>query len=383
MAKGNPKLISEILTLQSSNLKANIGEGQLSPPALELKSVSKSFGDTVVVCNCSLRIERGEIFALLGPSGCGKTTLLNIIAGFESPESGDVFIGSESQTGIAPNKRNVGMVFQNYALFPHMNARQNIAYGLAIAKLSKREIDSRVKELATLLKINPLLDRYPNELSGGQRQRVAIARALARRPGLLLLDEAMSALDKNLREEVQIELSLLLRRLAMTAVLVTHDQREAFTLADRIAVMRNARIEQIGRTQDLFERPASPAVLEFLGAVNRISASAVHDSQCTHLDIGGFLRFAIARRPGLLSSRIDVYLPYTAIGLSRKPTLVHQGTPARIDLVSHLGTVRRYYLSLDDREIVVEQDINDRESDFTAGDLVFVNFDSARLHYFS
>ena len=346
-----------------------------------MKSVSKSFGDTVVVCNCSLRIERGEIFALLGPSGCGKTTLLNIIAGFESPKSGDVFIGTSSQNGIPPNKRNVGMVFQSYALFPHLTVRRNIAYGLTIAKFSKGEIDGRIKELATVLKIHPLLDRYPNELSGGQRQRVAIARALARRPGLLLLDEAMSALDKNLREEVQIELSLLLRQLAMTAVVVTHDQREAFTLADRIAVMQNGRIEQIGRTQDLFERPASRAVLEFLGAVNRISASAVHAPECTYLDIGGFLRFAIARRPDLLSSSVDVYLPYTAITFSRKPTPVHQARPARIDLVSRLGTVHRYYLDLDNREIVVEQ--GDHESDFIAGDLVFLNFNSARLHYFS
>ena len=353
-------------------------------PALQIEAVEKRFSGPAVVSDCSLSVADGEILALLGPSGCGKTTLLNMIAGFETPDRGDVRLSGVSQRDMPPNRRPVGIVFQNYALFPHMTVAQNIGYGLVIARAERAAIDARVSEVAALLKIEPFLARYPSELSGGQKQRVAIARALARRPKILLLDEAMSALDKTLREAVQVELAMLLRRLKMTAVLVTHDQREAFTIGDRVAVMNEGRVAQIGTTRDLFERPASRFVVEFLGAVNKLPASAAYDGGVMRVNIGDAMRFTVAhQRPAEPAASLDAYLPYAAIRLSPRPTPVHALSPAVVELVTHLGTECRVFLTFQSRQILCDVPAASAAAIPPFGSRVFLDFDPEELRFFA
>jgi spermidine/putrescine ABC transporter ATP-binding subunit len=239
-----------------------------SDSIIELRDVAKRFGDIRAVDGVSFAIDRGEFFSLLGPSGCGKTTLLRILAGFEHPSSGDVLIDGRSVVGVPPHSRPTNMVFQSYAIFPHLNVRDNIAYGLRKLRLSKRELQHRVDEALALIKLPGYGERAAHQLSGGQRQRVALARALVCRPKVLLLDEPLGALDKKLREEMQIELRQLQRTVGITFVFVTHDQEEALTLSDRIAVMSEGRTLQIDRAARIYEKPNCRTVAEFLGSMN-------------------------------------------------------------------------------------------------------------------
>ena len=235
---------------------------------VSLRGISRRFGRVTAVDSIDLDIREGEFFALLGPSGCGKTTLLRIIAGLERPDAGRIFIDGADMTTTAPNHRPVNMVFQSYALFPHMTVAENVAYGLRLEGLARAVIAERVREALALVRLEGLEDRRPDALSGGQRQRVALARALVKRPRVLLLDEPLSALDARLREEMRLELSALQMRLGLTFVLVTHDQDEALSMADRIAVMRNGRIEQLDEPEGLYERPRNRFVAEFIGKIN-------------------------------------------------------------------------------------------------------------------
>ncbi|MFO1118210.1 MAG: ABC transporter ATP-binding protein [Beijerinckiaceae bacterium] len=235
---------------------------------LRFESVSKAFGSVVAVDDVSLDIAPGEFFALLGPSGCGKTTLMRIAAGFERPDSGAVRIGGDVMNDIPPHRRPVNMMFQSYALFPHMSVADNIAFGLKQEGLPRNDIAARVGEMVRLAQLQGLEKRKPEQLSGGQRQRAALARALAKRPKLLLLDEPLGALDRKLREETQFELMDIQKRLGTAFVVVTHDQDEAMSMADRIAVMRAGRIEQIGAPAEVYERPRSRYVAEFIGETN-------------------------------------------------------------------------------------------------------------------
>ncbi|RJF70733.1 ABC transporter ATP-binding protein [Rhodopseudomonas palustris] len=237
-------------------------------PLLRIEAVKKRFGGFVAVDGLSLDIKAGEFFALLGPSGCGKTTLLRMLAGFETPDSGRILLGGEDIAPVLPHQRPVNMMFQNYALFPHLSVANNIAFGLKRAGLPRREVAQRVAEMVALAKLEGMEKRRPNQLSGGQQQRVALARALARRPKLLLLDEPMAALDKKLRESTQLELIALQKRLGTTFVIVTHDQDEAMTVADRIGVMRAGKLEQVAAPRRLYETPTSRWVAEFVGDVN-------------------------------------------------------------------------------------------------------------------
>jgi spermidine/putrescine transport system ATP-binding protein len=232
---------------------------------LEVAHVSKSFGATPVVVDVSLALVPGEFVSLLGPSGCGKTTTLSMIAGFEQPDTGSILIRGKQIENAPPERRNIGMVFQNYALFPHMSVAENIAFGLKMRRVSGADIGSRLREIAALVKVDHLLERRPKELSGGQQQRVALARALVVEPALLLLDEPFGALDRQLREDLQIEVRSLLRRLNITTVFVTHDQDEALSMSDRIAVMNSGRIEQIASPRLLYEQPATKNVAAFIG----------------------------------------------------------------------------------------------------------------------
>src|SRR4030088_427621 len=237
-------------------------------PLLRIDAVVKKCGGFTAVDHLSLDIRAGEFFALLGPSGCGKTTLLRMLAGFETPDEGRILLNGRDIAQVLPHQRPVNMMFQNYALFPHLTVRDNIAFGLKRAGMPRSKIDSRVAEMVALLKLEGLERQKPDQLSGGQKQRVALARSLARRPRVLLLDEPLAALDKKLRESTQFELIELQRRLGLTFIIVTHDQDEAMTVADRIGVMDAGRLEQVATPRELYEAPRSRWVAEFVGDVN-------------------------------------------------------------------------------------------------------------------
>ncbi|EIM28341.1 ABC transporter ATP-binding protein [Microvirga lotononidis] len=237
-------------------------------PLIRFDNVTKRFGDAVAVDHLSLNIFEGEFFCLLGPSGCGKTTLMRMLAGFETPSEGTITLGHQSLAGVPPYRRPVNMMFQSYALFPHMSVEKNIAFGLKQDGMPKNQIAERVGEMLRLVQLEKLARRYPSQLSGGQRQRVALARALAKKPKVLLLDEPLGALDKKLREETQFELMDIQHELGMTFVVVTHDQEEAMTMADRIAVMDHGRIAQVATPGEIYEQPKTRFIAEFVGDVN-------------------------------------------------------------------------------------------------------------------
>src|SRR5262249_650356 len=236
--------------------------------AVRFNSVTKCFGEIVALHELSLAIKRGEFMTLLGPSGCGKTTLLNLVAGFFSADAGEILIDGERVNDVPTFEREIGMMFQNYALFPHMTVANNIAYGLKARHVSKTEIDSRVGEVLTLVKLTGLESRKPRQLSGGQQQRVALARALVINPKVLLLDEPFSALDKNLRASMQMELREIQRKLGVTTIFVTHDQSEALSLSDRLAVMAEGHIRQLGTPEEIYRRPCERFVASFVGDAN-------------------------------------------------------------------------------------------------------------------
>jgi putrescine transport system ATP-binding protein len=248
--------------------KGEPGADAADIPLLRIDAVVKKFGVFRAVDRLSLDIRAGEFFALLGPSGCGKTTLLRMLAGFETLDEGRILFDGKDIAQVLPHDRPVNMMFQNYALFPHLSVRDNIAFGLERARLPRSEIGTRVAELIALVKLDGMEKRKPDQLSGGQKQRVALARSLARRPRVLLLDEPLAALDKKLRERTQLELMELQRRLGMTFIIVTHDQEEAMTVADRIGVMDAGRLDQVATPRELYEAPISRWVAEFVGDIN-------------------------------------------------------------------------------------------------------------------
>jgi spermidine/putrescine transport system ATP-binding protein len=270
--------------------------------SVELREVTKRFGSVAVVEGVSLQIRPGEFFSLLGPSGCGKTTTLRILAGFVQPDAGEVFIAGKRVTHLPPNERDVNMVFQNYALFPHLTVEQNVAFGLEIQKLPRAQIRKRVGWALELVRLCGLESRYPHQLSGGQQQRVALARALVTQPSVLLLDEPLGALDLKLRQQMQLELKKLQRELAITFLYVTHDQEEALTMSDRLAVMNQGRVVQVGTPQEIYERPATRFVADFIGESNFLEGRVVAwDGKKALVQIGSLS--ATVRSPSISGSR--------------------------------------------------------------------------------
>jgi putative spermidine/putrescine transport system ATP-binding protein len=280
--------------------------------AVGLKSVVKKYGAQTVLHDVSLEIQSGEFLTLLGPSGCGKTTLLNLIAGFAEADAGDIYIEGSLVTTLPPHQREIGIVFQSYALFPHMTVERNITYGLRVRGLPSREIEQRLKEVMALVHLEGMGDRKPRQLSGGQQQRVALARALVIRPKVLLLDEPFSALDKGLRGSMQVEVREIQRRLGVTTVFVTHDQGEALAMSDRIAVMSKGVIRQIATPAELYSNPQDPFVAAFLGDVNILPAHYhSENAEGLHLRVGaGVLKVARDRLVGGAhdGGRLDIYV---------------------------------------------------------------------------
>src|SRR5260370_21633963 len=344
-------------------------------PELVLDNICKSFDGHVAVDRCDLVLKRGEIVALLGASGCGKSTLLNMIAGFEDPDYGTISLHGEVINAIQPYRRNVAMVFQHYAMLPHLTVADNIGYGLTARRLSKGEIAARVDEMVALLQLGGLEKRYPAQLSGGQRQRVAVARALAVRPDMLLLDEAFSALDRNLREDMQLELSLLLRRLKVTTVLVTHDQREAFALADRIAIMERGRIAQIGTPEEVYRKPGSSSELRCVATTNRVTSDVPVIGEVSI--VPGLLITSPLTR--IRAGALLVDIRPADIAVSSEPTPRHRTAPAQVVLRTFLGSQERIVLKLDSYQVVIDRpaQVALRQEPLAIGQQVYLEFDPA------
>ncbi|KJV48973.1 ABC transporter ATPase [Pantoea sp. BL1] len=277
--------------------------------AVQLDGVLKRFGDAIALHKISLTIEEGEFITLLGPSGCGKTTLLNLMAGFAEADGGEIFIDGDLVTEIPPYQREIGIVFQNYALFPHMTVDKNVGYGLRMRGVPKAEIAERVEQALALVKLAGYGQRKPRELSGGQQQRVALARALVIRPKVLLLDEPFSALDKNLRLSMQVELKAIQRKLGVTTVFVTHDQGEALSMSDRVVVMSAGHVRQIGTPDDIYRRPQDPFVAGFVGDVNILPGHYAGRDSTAVIELGGNkLRLPAERVNAHVGERLDVYM---------------------------------------------------------------------------
>jgi putrescine transport system ATP-binding protein len=344
-------------------------------PLLRIDAVVKKFGGFRAVDRLSLDIRAGEFFALLGPSGCGKTTLLRMLAGFETPDEGRILLGGKDIAQVLPHQRPVNMMFQNYALFPHLTVRDNIAFGLKRAGMPRSEIDTRVAEMVALVKLEGLEKRKPDQLSGGQKQRVALARSLARRPQVLLLDEPLAALDKKLRESTQFELMELQRRLGMTFIIVTHDQEEAMTVADRIGVMDAGSLEQVATPRELYEAPASRWIAEFVGDIN------IFEGQLAKREAGrvmvstrdaGTIAAAEPERP-IDKKLVCVAIRPEKVKLSRRGPVTDAVNAHAINRlegvvtdVSYLGGVTTYRVKLDSGAVVRSSMANTARIDIDA-----------------
>jgi ABC-type Fe3+/spermidine/putrescine transport system ATPase subunit len=315
---------------------------------LQLDSVSKSFGSVRVVSGVSFGLAKGEFLALLGPSGCGKTTTLSMVAGFERPDSGSIAIRAKRVEALPPERRDIGMVFQNYALFPHMSVAANIAFGLKMRGRSKADIEPRVQSIAELVKVEHLLSRQPRELSGGQQQRVALARALIVEPAILLLDEPFGALDRQLREDLQVEVRSLLRRLEITTVFVTHDQDEALSMSDRIAVMSGGRIEQIASPRALYEAPATRNVAAFIGKGTFITGKvAGGEAPILKTTIGEFL-LPLQVKSSLNDRMVDYFLRPEQIHLTEADCAWSNRVSGAVTATTFLGDRQQIIVDVQD-----------------------------------
>jgi len=320
---------------------------------LRLDGLSKRYGDAVAVTALDLAVPKGELVALLGPSGCGKTTTLRMVAGLIKPTDGRIAVGGHDITVMPPYRRDMGLVFQSYALFPHMSVAKNVAFGLEMRSVPKSEIERRVKEALAMVRLEALAERKPRELSGGQQQRVALARALVIRPSILLLDEPLSNLDAKLRDEMRNEIRDIQQSLGITAVFVTHDQVEALSMCDKVVVMRGGKLEQVGTPVDVYEHPTTPFVASFVGRTNRLGGTAQGDGRV----VIGSMAVRVPGRPG---GMVEIMIR------PHRMRLVEAGSAedaaadgvnrvgGRLSRVTFIGDVLQYHVDIDGAEIVVE-----------------------------
>ena len=350
--------------------------------ALVLRDLVKRFGDVSAVDGVNLEVRDGEFLTLLGPSGSGKTTTLRMIAGFMSPSSGSIEIGGTDMTRVPPYRRDVGMVFQNYALFPHMTAGQNVAFPLEMRRVARPEIKKRVGEALALVRLGNLADRYPRQMSGGQQQRIALARAVVFSPKLLLMDEPLGALDKKLREALQLEIVRISRELGATVIYVTHDQEEALVMSDRIAIFNQGRIEQLGSGEDLYDRPVSMFVADFIGESSILRGTFEQRSDGAFLARNGSrwrVGEATLDRAGLADGAAGALVVRPERmrigGPTDKPPSGSNGVEATVSAVLYLGSDRKYELALPDGErAVVRQQLGGGERDWRQGDRVTLSW---------
>jgi iron(III) transport system ATP-binding protein len=335
-------------------------------PGVSIEQVTFGYGATAVLDNISLEVRQGEFFCFLGPSGSGKTTLLRLIAGFGSPTAGRILVGERDVTRLPPWNRNIGMVFQSYALWPHMSVAKNVAFGLERRKVPRHEIVRRVGAALDLVGLSAFAERRPAQLSGGQQQRVALARTLVIEPDVLLLDEPLSNLDAKLRVEMRSELKALQRKLGLTAIYVTHDQEEANAIADRIAVLDGGRIQQIGPPAELYDRPANRFVATFLGTANLIEGAV---DAYGRFAAGAFMLDGVAGLPG--PAWVAIRPQDVSIGTS--------GIPAVVGEREFLGSIVRYRMRAGPHEVVVEVPHHRGEASHAIGSAVALRIDPERL----
>ena len=334
-----------------------------------IRDAVKRYGDFTALSGVSLNIREGEFFTLLGPSGCGKTTLLRMIAGFNSIEGGDFYFGDKRINDVPAHKRDIGMVFQNYAIFPHLTVAENVAYGLKARKVAKAEISRRVAEALELVQISHLADRKPNELSGGQQQRVALARAFVIEPSVLLMDEPLSNLDAKLRVQMRTVIKKLQRRLGITTIYVTHDQEEALAISDRIAVMKDGVIMQIGTPNEIYAKPQNPFVAGFIGTSNFLDCDVANGKVTIQ---------------GEQTLEIPMAKPFTGKGkLSARPEQLFfsdQGMPGKVLFSTFLGDFVEYEVELNNgQSLTVNEYTKDTVEVHPDGEAVFLSFDPDRV----
>ncbi len=320
---------------------------------LELKNVSKQFGNVIAVHDFNLDIEKGSLVSFLGPSGCGKTTTLRMIAGFEQPDQGMIRLDNADITAVPPNRRDIGMVFQAYALFPNLNVGDNVAFGLEMKKLPKKEVNQRVTEVLEMVRLSHIANRYPHQLSGGQQQRIALARALAVQPRVLLLDEPLSALDAEVRVALRAEIRRIQSQLGITTVYVTHDQEEALSISDKVVVMNNGRIEQVGSPESIYRQPQTRFVATFIGTANQFIGK-VHDEhsvECEHirLQVADIRHFSKGEEVVVLVRPESVQIQFEP---TQKPEWnLLEGI---IETVTFHGAVTRIGMNVHDQRIVAD-----------------------------
>lgn len=341
-----------------------------------LTNLRKQYGDFVAVENTTLNVKKGEFLTFLGSSGCGKTTTLRMIAGFEDPTEGSILIGGKHAEHLPPNKREVNTVFQNYALFPHLTIRENIAFGLKLQKVKKAEIKERVDNIIKLVKLEEHADKSPDQLSGGQKQRVAIARAIVNNPKVLLLDEPLGALDLKLRKEMQLELKQLQRELEITFIYVTHDQEEALTMSDRIVVMNKGRIEQVGTAHEIYERPQTKFVAQFIGETNLFEDVEILEKNGNDyvVAIGSEKVSTDSMKDFKPGEKVHISIRPENMKLSRTPMEGRESIAVTYDSNIYVGNISKFVVFADQGRRLTASEFSEDAGTFNKGDKVYINW---------